>query len=202
MFRREPCQNVSQCSSVPVSWVHALCLQTRVARQYPSCSKTCLQARLGDYGKMKPDECTYMTEELITPRHLSVLQSISFFISDHLQCLFSPLDVSAVGLNGFGIMDFFMHPFCKVGHPAVHTQLPLKCLFPTVSLTSLQMRTAFFLNFPVQFFSLDLKTCSKHGPKDLDPPLFNVFHDYFLKYHFFPDSFDSICFFVLVELNY
>lgn len=90
-------------------------LSVLVARQpvHPSCSKTCLRARLGDCGKMKPDACTYMIEELITPRHLPVLQSISFFISDHLQCLFLPLDVSAVGLNGFGIMDFFMHPFVK-----------------------------------------------------------------------------------------
>lgn len=62
-----------------------------------------------------------MTEELITPRHLSVLQSISFFISDHLQCLFSLLDVSAVGLNGFGIMDFFMHPFVKSDTLLVYT---------------------------------------------------------------------------------
>ncbi len=47
------------------------------------------------------------------PRHPPVLQSISFFTSDHLQCLFLPLNVSAVGLNGFGIMDFFMHPFVQ-----------------------------------------------------------------------------------------
>ncbi len=90
-------------------------LSVLVARQpvHPSCSKTCLRARLGDCGKMKLDACTYMTEELITPRHLPVLQSISFFTSDHLQCLFLPLNVSAVGLNGFEIMDFFMHPFVQ-----------------------------------------------------------------------------------------
>lgn len=105
----------NECSFKKLFQISVYMLSVLVARQLvnPSCSKTCLRARLGDCGKMKPDSCTYMTEELITPQHLPVLQSISFFISDHLQCLFLPLDVSAVGLNGFGIMDFFMHPFVK-----------------------------------------------------------------------------------------
>lgn len=114
--------NINECSFKKLFQIFVYCaplralfLETRVARRlrYPSCSKTCLRARLGDCEKMKPDACTYMTEELITPRHLPVLQSISFFISDHLRCLFLPLDVSAVGLSGFGIMDFFMHHFVK-----------------------------------------------------------------------------------------
>jgi len=72
-----------------------------------------------------------------------------------------------------------------VGHPAVRTQLPLKCLFPTVSRTPLQAFSSdenrFLFEFLTFSFSFDLKTSSYHGPKDLEPPLFNVSHDYFSR---------------------
>lgn len=147
-----------------------------------------------------------MTEELITPQHLSVLQSISLFISDHLQCLFSLPDISAVGLNGFGIMDFFMHPFVKSDTLLVYTIAIKVSLSHSIAnpspafLTHSSQESRFLLYFPVQFFSFDLKVSSYQGPKDLDFPLFNVSHDHFLnKTVPFSDSFD---FSVLVELNY